>query len=116
MKHLWAGLAGSLLLYGCNSDSGGTYTLYRNSPLNTSMRLHWASFDTNEKADVNGDNCNMAARLLNANVAALAKAAGKEPFHGIGFWCEPGKYSQKGSVPAEFKAAFPTDTDSPLSW
>jgi hypothetical protein len=42
------------------------------------MRVHWATFDTNDKGSYNMNNCLMAARLLNANVTARAKAEGKE--------------------------------------
>ena len=80
------------------------------------MRVHWATFNANDKGDYNRENCAMAARLLNANVAASAKAEGKQPLKGVGFWCEPGKYSEKGDVPTEFAAAFPASSNGPLSW
>ena len=51
----------------------------------------------------------MAARVLNANVTANAKAGGKERNTSIGFWCETGKYRENGSTPTTFVEAFPTD-------
>ena len=86
------------------------FTLYRNSFLDHSMRVQWASFDAREKdRNYNRNNCEMAARLLNANTDASAKAEGKERDTAVGFWCEPGDYSEQGVVPSTFPAAFPTD-------
>ncbi len=56
----------------------------------------------------------MAARILNANLEASAKAEGKQPFPNVGFWCELGSYSESGSVPIKFYAQFPSDTTSPM--
>jgi hypothetical protein len=109
-------LASALLVASCGQNSGASYTLYRNSPLDPTERVHWASFDANESGDYNRGNCMMAARLLNANVAASAKAEGKEPYDGVGFWCELGAYKEKGVVPATFEASYPANSDSPLSW
>ena len=49
----------------------------------------------------------MAARLLNANINRLNDGRPT----GIGFWCEAGLYAEDGPVPANFSAAFPTDTE-----
>lgn len=102
------------LVLGCTevseSDGAPTYTLYRNSPFDSSMRVHWGTFDANERDRAyNLNNCNMAARLLNANFAATARAEGKEPHPNTGFWCERGDYSEEGPVPSTFEAAYPTD-------
>jgi hypothetical protein len=51
----------------------------------------------------------MAARLLNANVTASAKAEGKERDQSAGFWCEGGDYKEDGMVPTNFPEEFPTD-------
>ena len=88
-----------------------TATLYRNSALDHSMRVHWASFDADESdRNYNLNNCSMAARLLNSNVSASEEAEQKEPDPLLGFWCEPGPYTKQGRVPMSFEATFPTDT------
>lgn len=110
-KSLFA-VAGLLLTTGCSegSSSAETFTLYRNSFLDRSIRVHWGTFDANESdPSYNRNNCEMAARLLNANVGASAEQEGKPPHPGVGFWCEQGSYSETGSVPSTFPAAFPTD-------
>ena len=99
-----------VLLQGCGSAAGSAYTLYRNSPFSAGERVHWATFNVKDSdSQYNANNCAMAARLLNANYAASAKAEGKQPVAGIGFWCEPGAFKAQGTVPATFSAAFPTD-------
>lgn len=105
------GLIGTaVLLQGCGAGGAGTYTLYRNSPFTPAERVHWATFDAKDgDSQYNANNCAMAARLLNANYAASAKAEGKQPATGVGFWCEPGAFKAQGTVPATFPAAFPTD-------
>lgn len=94
---------------GCGTDASDAFTLYRNSSVDRTMRIHWASFDTKDSGSYNMNNCMMGARLLNANVTAIAKADGKERDPSIGFWCEPGGYKEKGMVPLSFEEAFPTD-------
>lgn len=89
-----------------------SFTLYRNSPADQSLRVHWGTFDARERdPNYNRNNCVMAARLLNANAKASDLIrAGEEINSKVGFWCEPGRYSEKGSVPSQFEAEFPTDT------
>jgi hypothetical protein len=97
-------------LAACSERKAETFTLYRNSPYAPGVRVHWATFDVSDSdATYNLDNCQMAARLLNANVTASAKAEGKERDTSLGFWCEPGTYREKGSIPTTFPEAFPTD-------
>jgi hypothetical protein len=96
-------------LSACKAQRSNSFTLYRNSHLDYSMRVHWATFDTNDKGSYNMNNCLMAARLLNANVTARAKAEGKERDQILGFWCEGGTYQEHGTVPTSFSEAFPTD-------
>lgn len=86
------------------------YTLYRNSDLSRELRVHWASFDADDLPGYNLSNCQMAARLLNANITRSAEADGKRPYQSVGFWCEEGKYREKGDVPLQFDSAFPTNT------
>jgi len=75
-----------------------------------SERVHWSTFDAAESdTGYNINNCQMAARLLNANVKSSAAAVGKPPTPGVGFWCEKGPFLEKGEIPAHFEAACPTD-------
>jgi hypothetical protein len=98
------------MLTACTRENRAmTYTLYRNSPVDPSMRIHWATFDAADKGSYNMNNCQMAARLLNANVTASAKAEGKERDRALGFWCEDGPYRDKGIIPSAFAEEFPTD-------
>ena len=100
-----------LLLSGCGSGASNSYTLYRNSSFDVAIRVHWATFDADESDPAyNLNNCLMASRILNANVAANAKAEGKELNRSLGFWCEAGPYREQGSIPNDFQAEFPTDT------
>lgn len=57
------------------------YTLYRNSVLDVTMRIHVATFDSTDGKDYNAENCFTAAALF-------------QDQEGIGtrFWCEPGRY------------------------
>lgn len=106
-----------ITLTGCSLEkpiSNEQATLYRNSHVMNDLRVHWATFDASDGGDYNLGNCQMAARLLNANVRASAAAEGKEPYSAVGFWCEVGAYSEDGGVPVSFDAEFPTDTRSPM--
>ena len=97
-------------LAACSGQKAETVTLYRNSPFALGVRVHWGTFDADESdPSYNLDNCQMAARLLNANVTANAKAEGKERDASVGFWCEPGVYRENGSIPTTFPEAYPTD-------
>lgn len=84
-----------------------TATLYRNSPMSYSTRVHWSTFDAVDRDGFNLSNCLMAAGLLNANLNAAAKAEGLQRDERLGFWCEPGNYAEHGEVPYSFSAQFP---------
>lgn len=108
----WLGLvliSSCTALAACSEERAATVTLYRNSALDASMRVHWATFDADDKGGYNLNNCLMAARLLNANVTASAKAQGMQRDRFLGFWCEPGNYRSEGPTPTVFPEAFPTD-------
>lgn len=99
--------ASALCLVGCGHRSAPTYTLYRTSSMDRSARVHWGTFDAHESdPSYNQANCEMAARLLNANMKALS---GSNYNPRLGFWCEAGGYRESGDFPASFGAAFPTD-------
>ena len=75
--------------------------------------MHWATFDADETADYNRENCELAARLLNeyfreyrANYLESLERVGGEPsdFYPIGLWCERGRYRESGPVPLAFNA------------
>jgi hypothetical protein len=113
------------LLVGCDSEpheiaasidgySQDSATLYRNSPLDLSIRVHWATFDTENSNDYNMNNCELAARVMNANVDASAVAAGNERNPMVGFWCELGGFRETGTVPQTFESEFPSDVRSEL--
>lgn len=85
-------------------------TLYRNSMLDPAMRVHFASFNAPDKAPFNIDNCEMVARIMNANVDASSAKEGKPRNQSIGFWCERGDFSEEGSVPRAFDSEFPSDS------
>jgi hypothetical protein len=57
-------MKGRLLLFGAFALSGctdnDTYTLYRNSPSFSDMRIHVASFDTGDGENYNRENCQVA--------------------------------------------------------
>ena len=102
----------TLALVGCSSDedSPSPATLYRNSLLDPMMRVHFASFNAPDKAPFNIDNCEMVARIMNANVDASSAKEGKPRNRTVGFWCERGSYSEEGSVPVRFESEFPSDS------
>jgi hypothetical protein len=81
-------------LAGCEPPSP-TYTLYRNSNLDPASRIHFATFDADDKGagadtgDFNRGNCEMVVDLLRENLRKLND--GKEP---VRFWCEMGTYRE----------------------
>jgi hypothetical protein len=89
MRHA-AWLAFLVIAAGCSMHSASpTYTLYRNSPVDPTARLHWATFDASDQGTgmTNKANCEAAAALLNAK---LSEAAGEaQPDR---FWCEKGRF------------------------
>jgi len=99
----------TLALAGCDGKSADPVTLYRNSPLDTSMRIHFATFDAPDGENFNLSNCQMAVRALNANVDALAKRDGGERDPSAGFWCEIGSFTEDGLVPPSFDSEWPAE-------
>lgn len=70
------------MLQGCKSPTD-IYTLYRNSVLNESMRIHVATFDSSDRHDYNQGNCRIAAELFQKQDGVKTK-----------FWCEKGGYKK----------------------
>ena len=94
----------------------GDATLYRNSPLDLTMRIGLASFNGADGLEYNLDNCEMAARLLNANMDAANKAGGATRNPALGFWCEEGAFRGRGAVPPSFDSEYPTTAEGGLHW
>jgi hypothetical protein len=69
------GCLGLLLLASCRDNS--SCTLYRNSPIDKNMRIHVASFDADEGAAHNRENCELAKGLFQAQPGTVTT-----------FWCE----------------------------
>jgi hypothetical protein len=66
--------------------SKNTYTLYRNGSLSDTLRIHVATFDADEEADVNRANCEQARELFQLQPSQLSR-----------FWCEKGRYRKKAA-------------------
>ena len=101
-------------LTGC--DKAPTYTLYRSSSVGIAagvpIRNHVATFDADESnRNYNRSNCEMSARLRNANMRVLNPHKVEQGLPLVGFWCEAGSYEPDGDVPMDYQAAFPTDTE-----
>ena len=71
-----------LLIFGTTAVANETAaTLCRNSVLNENMRYHIATFDTNQGEAYNWENCQLAAKLFQAQPGVTTR-----------FWCEKGKF------------------------
>ena len=70
-----------LLLTACNQSD--TYTLYRNSVLDETMRLHVATFDSKDGDKYNQENCDIAKDLFQRQDGVITK-----------FWCEKGIFKK----------------------
>lgn len=68
-------------LGGCSPGDGATYTLYRNSALDQSMRVHVATFDSSDGEDYNDENCNVAQQLFQRQGGVTVR-----------YWCEKGRF------------------------
>ena len=71
----------SLALPAAAQSDDEVYTLYRNSVLDMTIRLHVASFDSTDGKDYNAENCFVAADLFQRQDGVRTR-----------FWCEPGRY------------------------
>lgn len=82
MRHLILFLA--ILSASC-SGSSDVYTLYRASPIDASMRIHVATFDSTEGSEYNRDNCDIARGLFQ-----------NQPGVKVRYWCERGPFRGSG--------------------
>jgi hypothetical protein len=76
-------MALNVLMLSCQNKNSVSYTLYRNSVLNESMRLHVASFDAKDGHDYNMENCEVARGLFQAQPGIKTR-----------FWCEKGSFKE----------------------
>lgn len=81
MKALVAISSSIALLVGCSLIDDSTFTLYRSSVTDPLMRVHIATFDTDNKAAYNQANCDLARDLFQKQDGVKVK-----------FWCEKGGY------------------------
>jgi hypothetical protein len=64
-------------------DDAEVVTLYRNSPADSAMRIHMATFDAGDGKDYNSENCWIIADMFQrANDPSMR------------YWCEPGRFRQ----------------------
>lgn len=77
-----------LALLGCEnrSNRSETYTLYRSSGQDLSMRLHVATFDADERDSYNRDMC-----------ARVRDFFTERPFMDSKYWCELGRYRENSN-------------------
>lgn len=69
-------------LISCSSiNESEVYTMYRNSTLNSGLRIHVATFDTKEGEKYNRINCEDSSKLRMSQHGVVTK-----------FWCEKGYY------------------------
>lgn len=73
-------LALPLLLTACDGNDL-TFTLYRNSLVNLVERVHVATFNADQSARYNRENCDLAAKALSDRPEATVR-----------YWCENGRY------------------------
>ncbi len=71
----------ALVLTAAGGAAASTFTLYRNSPIDPSMRLHVATFDAADGEQYNRENCNLAADLFSRQAGVKTR-----------FWCETGRF------------------------
>jgi len=60
-----------------------SFTLYRNSPLDPTMRIHIATFNATDGEKYNAENCDAAANLF------VSQAGVK-----VRYWCERGGFKK----------------------
>ena len=80
-------IVGLSVLTGCvpNNLSDSSYTLYRDSPIDKTMRIHVATFDSKAGGDMNPDYsrvaCEETASMWQSNDSLRRN-----------WWCEQGQY------------------------
>jgi hypothetical protein len=69
-------------LLGC-VPSSERFTLYRNSVLDQTMRIHISTFDATDGEKYNAENCGVAANLFGSQVGVNVR-----------YWCERGGFKK----------------------
>ena len=70
------------IIFGTGAAADGPFaTLYRDSVLDKNARYHIATFNTNQGEAYNWENCQLAAKLFQAQPGVTTT-----------FWCEKGKF------------------------
>ena len=65
-----------------SAQDSNVSTLYRNSVVDSEMRIHIATFDVDEVSpSYNSENCQIAAQLFQEQLGVTVR-----------YWCEPGRY------------------------
>ncbi len=70
-----------LFLSSCGKSDDSFYTLYRSSEAPVILRVHVATFDSNDGEKFNRVNCQIAAELFQS-----------QPLVVVDYWCEKGRY------------------------
>ena len=79
--HLLTIVALSTVVYGCLGSGESDYALYRNSVMDTTTRIHVATFDAADGEKYNQSNCDIAAKLYQQQDGVKTK-----------FWCKKGRF------------------------
>jgi hypothetical protein len=109
MKSALTLLLSCSLLVACSGKPKDPVTLYRNSQLDHNLRVQFATFDAADGTNYNLSNCQMASRVLNANMDSIARASGGKRDEALGFWCEIGRFEDHGLIPVSFESELPTE-------
>ena len=64
-----------------HADEKEILTLYRNSTINSEMRIHIATFNSKDGYAYNSENCLLAAKLFQSQPGVKTR-----------FWCEKGNF------------------------
>jgi len=75
------GIAAALIFWPAFGQDVEVFTLYRNSVLDRTMRVHVATFDTDNGARYNKENCVVAADLFQSQAGVDTR-----------YWCELGRF------------------------
>ena len=75
-------MAATIFTAGCLANQG-TFTLYRNSAIDRSMRIHVGTFNTADGEKYNTENCDLAATLFASQAGVTVR-----------FWCESGIFKK----------------------
>ena len=70
----------ALTMAGCTAETD-VFTLYRNSPIDKTMRIHVATFNARAGEKYNAENCDIAAGLFVAQGGVTVR-----------YWCERGPF------------------------